>query len=463
MSRKNVFIIIGVVLVGAAVVGANLYFKKDKGLTVNTEVVKTRDLEAIVAASGKIQPKRLVQISADTPGRVVNLAVNEGDRIKKGQFLLQIDPKSLRTRVDSNTASLGAAQASLGAAQASMEQSRQAIETARVQLEQARQSLTRQQDLWRQQLTTREALERAENDVKAAQSALQEREKQLTAQQSQVSAQSSRIQQERAVLESARYDLSKNTISSPIDGIVTRRNIQEGETAVIGTMNNAGTVLLTLADMSVIQAEVEVDETNIPSVQLGQPAKITIDALPDKTFKGHVSEIGNSPILAAGAAQSATNQATNFKVVVILDEAVPDVRPGFTCTADITTATRKDVTAVPIPAVAVRELIYDANGQIVKEPKTDKRRRSTPTPETVASAAELQPGQTRKETEGVFAVRDGKAEFIPIKMGIAGDKYFEILSGLKAGDQVIIGPYNSVRGMTDGDLVKVDNAANKKK
>jgi HlyD family secretion protein len=460
MSRKNVLIVIGVVLLGAAVVGANLYFKKDKGLTVTTEVVKTRDLEAIVAASGKIQPKRLVQISADTPGRVVNLAVNEGDRITKGQFLLQIDPKSLRTRVDSNTASLGAAQASLGAAQAQMEQSRQAIETSRVQLEQARQNFTRQQDLWRQQLTTREALEKAENDVKAAQSALQEREKQLAAQQSQVNAQNSRIAQERATLESARYDLSKQRIESPIDGIVTRRNIQEGETAVIGTMNNAGTVLLTLADMSVIQAEVEVDETNIPSVQLGQPAKITIDALPDKSFKGHVSEIGNSPIQAAGAQQS-TSQATNFKVVVILDEKVPDVRPGFTCTADITTATRKEVTAVPIPAVAVRELVYDANGQVVKEPRTDKRKR-TPTPETVASAAELKPGQARKETEGVFVVRDGKAEFITIKMGIAGDKYFEVLSGLKPGDQVITGPYNSVRGMTDGDAVKVDNLANKK-
>jgi HlyD family secretion protein len=461
MSRKNVLIIIGVVLVAAAVVGANLYFKKDKGLTVSTEVVKARDLESIVAASGKIQPKRLVQISADTPGRVVNLAVNEGDRIKKGQLLLQIDPKSLRTRVDSNTASLGAAQASLGAAQASIEQIKQSIESARVQLEQARLTLTRQQDLWRQQLTTREALERAETDVKAAQSSLQEREKQLIGQQSQVSAQTSRIAQERAVLESARYDLSKNTISSPIDGIVTRRNIQEGETAVVGTMNNAGTVLLTLADMSVIQAEVEVDETNIPSVQLGQRAKITIDALPDKSFKGHVSEIGNSPIQAAGAAaQNTSTQATNFKVVVIIDEPVPDVRPGFTCTADITTATRKEVTAVPIPAVAVRELIYDANGQIVKEPKTDKRRR-TPTPEPVASAAELKPGQTRKETEGVFVLRDGKAEFLPIKMGIAGDKYFEVLSGLKVGDQVITGPYNSVRGMADGDLVKVDNGKKK--
>jgi HlyD family secretion protein len=446
MSRKNVLIAAGVVLVGAAVVAANLYFKRDKGLLVTTETIRTRDLESIVSASGKIQPKRLVNISADTPGRVVNLAVNEGDRVKLGQFLLQIAPKSLRSRVDSGAASLDAAEQSL-------EQMRQAIETAKAQLQQAQQTLERQQELWRQQLTTREALDKATNDVKVAESAVQERQKQLKPQES-------RIAQERAALESARYDLSKVRIESPIDGIVTRRNIQEGETAVVGTMNNAGTVLLTLADMAVIQAEVEVDETNVPNVAIGQPAKITIDAIPDKSFRGHVTEIGNSPIQQTGAAAASTStQATNFKVVVVLDENVPDVRPGFTCTADITTATRKNVTAVPIPAVAVRELVYDANGQVVKAPKTDKRRRAPSSVEAVASAQELKPGQTRKETEGVFVMRGGKAEFLPIKIGIAGDKFFEVLGGLHAGDQVITGPYNSVRGMTDGDSVRVDTKA----
>ena len=448
MSRKNIFIVVGVVLVGAAVVAANFYFKREKGLPVTTEAIKSRDLEAVVSASGKIQPKRLVNISADTPGRVVNLAVNEGDRVKIGQFLLQIDPKSLRSRVDSGSASLDAAEQSL-------ETMRQSIETAKVQLQQAQQTLARQQDLWRQQLTTREALDKAVNDVKAAESAVQEREKQIKPQQS-------RIAQERATLESARYDLSKVRIESPIDGIVTRRNIQEGETAVVGTMNNAGTVLLTLADMGVIQAEVEVDETNVPHVQIGQPAKITIDAIPDKSFKGHVTEIGNSPIQTTTTGQvAAGTQATNFKVVVVLDEKVPEVRPGFTCTADITTATRKNVVAVPIPAVAVRELIYDANGQIVREPKADKRRRPSSV-ETSVSAQELKPGQTRKEAEGVFVIRDGKAEFLPIKMGIAGDKYFEVLDSLKVGDAVITGPYNSVRGMADGDAVRVDNAKKRK-
>jgi HlyD family secretion protein len=449
MSRKNVLIAIVIVLIGAGVVAANLYFKKDKGLTVTTDVIKTRDLEAIVSASGKIQPKRLVKISAETSGKVVNLAVNEGDRVKVGQFLLQIDPKSLQRRVEGGTASLQAAQASIA-------QMRQSVETAKAQLLQAQQNLTRQQDLWKQELTTREALERAVNDVKVAESNVSEREKNITPQES-------RIDVEKATLESARYDLSKVRMESPIDGIVTRRNVQEGETAVIGTMNNAGTVLLELADMGVIQAEVEVDETNVPHVQIGQPAKITIDAIPERTFKGHVSEIGNSPIQAAGGAAAAGTQATNFKVSVILDEPIPEVRPGFTCTADITTATRKEVVSVPIPAVAVRELVYDANGQVVKAPKTDKKRRVTADSGAgTVSAAELNPGQTRKETEGVFVVRDGKSEFIPIKMGVAGDKYFEVLSGLKAGDQVITGPYNSVRGMADGDLVKVDNNPKKK-
>jgi HlyD family secretion protein len=445
MSRKNVLIVIGVVLLGAAVVGANLYFKKDTGLTVTTDTIKTRDLEAIVSASGKIQAKRTVNVSSDTVGRVVNLAVNEGDRIKMGQFLLQIDPKTLRSRVDNGAASLKAAEVTL-------DQMRQSVETGKAQLELARQNLKRQQDLWTQQLTTRELLDKAVNDVKVAESSLSVLDK-------TGNAQASRIAQERANLDSAQYDLSKVRILSPIDGIVTARTIQEGEMVMIGTMNNAGTVLMTLADMSIIQAEIEVDETNVPNVQLGQKAKITIDAIPDKSFRGHVAEIGNSPIAAATGATG--TQATNFKVKVVLDEPVPDVRPGFTCTADITTAIRKDVVSVPIPAVAVRELIFDASGKEVKEPKTDKKRRVATDAAATVAVGELKPGQTRKETEGVFVVHDGKAEFSPIKIGIAGDKFFEVLSGVKTGDQVITGPYNSVRGMADGDLVKIDNAKKK--
>jgi HlyD family secretion protein len=439
MRIRTGLVVTGTVLAAVATAGGYYWLGRDPALAVTVETIRTRDLNAVVSASGKIQPKRLVNVSADTPGRVVDLAVNEGDRVTRGQFLLQIDPRSLRTRVDSGTAALGAAEASLG-------QARQAVLTARVQFEQAQQDLARQEELWQEQLTTREALERAGHEMRAARSALQEREK-------VVAAQAARLDQERAALESARYDLSKVRIESPIDGIVTRRNIQEGETAVIGTMNNAGTVLLTLADMSVIQAEVEVDETNIPQISLGQPASITIDALPDDVLTGRVTEIGNSPIQAAGAS-AGSRQATNFKVVVVLDGDLPDMRPGFTCTADITTATRANVTAVPIPAVAVRELVYDANGLIVRQPPLAARRGVS---QPGAALPELEPGQTRKETEGAFVVRDGRVVFVPVRLGIAGDRYFEVLEGLNPGDQVVTGPYNSVRGMTDGDPVSVSS------
>src|SRR5581483_2663200 len=215
MSGKNIPIVVGVVLVIAAVVGANFYFERDTGAPVTVETVKTRDLEQIVSASGKIQAERTVNISSDTVGRVVNLAVNEGDRVHKGQFLLQIDPKPLISRVDNGTASVKAAEVTL-------DQMQQAVITGRMQLELAQQNLKRQEDLWRQELTTKETYDKAMNDLKVAQSTLAEREK-------TAAAQSSRIAQEKANLDSARYDLSRVRIEPPIDGLVTARNIQEGE------------------------------------------------------------------------------------------------------------------------------------------------------------------------------------------------------------------------------------------
>jgi HlyD family secretion protein len=239
-----------------------------------------------------------------------------------------------------------------------------------------------------------------------------------------------------------------------MDGIVTRRGIEEGETAVVGTMNNAGSVLLTIADMSQIEAEVEVDETDLPSVQLGQLAKVTIDAVPDRTFMGRVTEIGNSPIQAATtqAAGGGQRQATTFKVVVTLEEEVPDVRPGFTCTAEVTTATRAAVTAVPIQALTVREMLFDAQKNMVRE--EPRRRRGSSLDPTVSASNEPPPGHTRDEVEGVFVLREGKAVFTPVKTGVAGERYFEVLSGLEPGDQVITGPFASVRELTDGESVR---------
>lgn len=440
VSRTKIVVGVIVLAIGGAVVWANFAFRRTPARTVTVEAVAVRHLEAIVSASGKIQPKRSVNISADVMGRVTRLAVEEGQEVRQGQFLLQIDPRNLES-------ALQRGEASLAAAMAQLEQVRAGVESARVNLALARENLKRQQDLWSAQLTTREALDRALTEVKVREADLKEREQQLATQ-------AQRIRQEQAALASARYDLSKVRIESPIDGIITRRNIEEGEMVVIGTMNNPGTVMLTIADMSVIQAEVEVDETDIPHVRLGQRAKVTIDAIRDRTFGGTVTEIGNSPIQTTTQQQATGQQATTFKVVVTLDERIPEVRPGFTCTADITTATREKAVAVPIQAMAVRELVYDASGQVVRQPRDERRRRRGVEP--TASAQELPPGHTRKETEGVFVLRDGRAVFVPVKTGIAGDKYFEVLSGLEVGDRVITGPFASVRDLQDGDAVKVE-------
>jgi len=442
MTGKKVLIVLGVVLVGAAVVAANLYYRRDTGLSVQAEALRARDLEAIVSASGKVQPKRQVNVSAQTPGRVTRIAVEEGQRVKAGQFLLEIDPKQLEGQMQRGEASVAAAQSSLLGARTSVEQ-------GRANLELARQNLKRQEDLWKEGLTTKENLEKAQNEVTV-------READLRARTQDIETNEQRIKQEQAGLSTTRYNLNQIIITAPMDGLVTRRSIEEGETAVVGTMNNAGSVLLTIADMSVIEAEVEVDETEIPSVALKQEAKVTIDAVPDRTFKGHVTEIGNSPIQTS-TQSNGQRQATTFKVVITLEEPVPDIRPGFTCTAEITTAKRKDVVAVPIQALTVREMLYNDKGEMVRE-TPNRRRRGTNIETPLSASNEPPPGHTRKETEGVFAIRDGKAIYLPVKVGIAGEQYFEVLDGLKAGDQVITGPFASVRELSDGQTVKIQQS-----
>jgi HlyD family secretion protein len=412
---------------------------------VTVESIRARDLDAIVSASGKIQPKRQVNVSATTMGRVTRLAVQEGQRVKAGQFLLEIDPRSLAGQLERGEASVAAARSSL-------QQAHSAVDQARATLDLAQQTLKRQQDLSKDGLTPREALERAQNEVTV-------REVELKTRQQEVQTREQQIKQEQAGLSTTRYNISQVTINSPMDGIVTRRNIEEGENVVVGTMNNAGTVLLTVADMSVIQAEIEVDETDIPNVTIGQPAIVTIDAVPDRMFKGRVTDIGNSPIQAAAQTPATgQRQATNFKVVVTIEDQVPDIRPGFTCTAEITTATRKSATAVPIQSLTVREMLFDDKGALIHEPPPPVQRRFFGTAPVAPPPPppDPAPGQTRKETEGVFVVRDAKVVFAPVKVGIAGERYFEVLTGLKPGDQVVTGPFDSVRQISDGSAVKVN-------
>ena len=433
MTRKKLLIGLLIVVVLAALVIGNLQFQRSSGIEVTTEQIQARDLEAIVTASGTIQPKRSVDISAETMGKVVELAVVEGQDVIAGQHLLQIDPRNLETQVQNREASLASARSQL-------EQTRAQIDNSKVALQQSRDTLRRQEELWKAGLIPRDTYERAVNDLAM-------RETDLRVMEQSVLTQQERIKQEEANLASARHDLTKVRVSSPISGIVTRLNVEEGETAVVGTMNNAGTVLLTIADLSIIETEIEVDETDIPFITPGLPAKITIDALPDREFTGRVTEVGNSPIQAGAAAQQ---RATNFKVVVTIDGEVPGVRPGFTCTAVITTATRQQVPAIPIQAMTVREFPVDDEGNIIRS----RRNAGADSGRPRAAEAEPESEQTMKEFEGAFVVEDGNAVFKSVKVGIAGERHFEVLSGLSVGDVVITGPFQSVRNLRDGDAVE---------
>jgi len=424
--RRTMLIIAGVALTAAVLVFPGVKAKRSGGTRVQTETIARRDLESIVSASGKLHAQRQINITSEVTGRVTQLAVGEGDPVKRGQFLLQIDPRLVRSVVERDEAGLEAQRAAL-------EQNRTQLEVARSSLGLARTNFEREQALLKEHLTSRQAFERVENELRV-------RAAEVITRQAEIRAAEQRIRQQSATVESARYDLSRVTIESPIDGIVIRRNVEEGETAQAGFTNNPSVVLLTLADMSVIEAQIEVDETDLLLIRIGQPAQVTIDALPNMSFPGRVTEIGNSPLQPAGGS---SQQATNFRVAVTLDQPIPEVRPGFTCTAEITTARRTRALAVPIQAMAVRELTFDKNDQLVRN-TTEERSKGR--------------GCTRREVEGVFRVRGTTVEFVAVKTGIAGDRYFEVLAGLEEEDRVVTGPVASVRELADGKTVRAEDA-----
>ncbi|HEX5070426.1 MAG TPA: efflux RND transporter periplasmic adaptor subunit [Vicinamibacterales bacterium] len=432
MNRKKILIGLGLVIVLAAFAWANLNTTRTSGVSVNVEKIQVRDLESTVTASGKVQPRRTVLVSNEASGKVLRLAVREGDAVTKGQVLVEIDPTQLETIVENR-------QASLESARSTLSQMTVQVENAKVASNQAQETFKRAEAQLKAGLISREAYERAQNDVKLQAANVKSAEQAVITQQQ-------RVKQAEADLESAQIDFTKVKVYSPITGIVTQRLIEEGEMARYSALAG-GVDLLAIADMSGVQAEVDVDETDIPFVRIGQATKVTIDALPDQTFAGHVSEVGNSPVAAtAGAA----GRATNFKVKVTIDGTVPNIRPGFTCTAVVTTAVRPKVLAVPIQAMTVREMIVDAQGNIVRATPVPGRSTAVPT-----ALPEPKEGESRKEIDGVFTIKDGKALFVPVKAGIAGERYFEVLSGLSAGDEVIIGPPTVARNLREGDAVKV--------
>src|SRR5687767_3035613 len=393
MKKKHVVLIVIAILAVAG--GAFAYSKRGpKPTEIEIATVGREDIQAKVTANGKVQATKKVDISATIPGQITMLAVKEGDRVSKGQLLLTIDAVNPRAAARSNEFSIEALLRDQQSAQAN--------------LTQARSDLRRAEENFAARIIPEAEIQRARTTVATAEAA----------------ASSQRVQQARATLEGARDTLAKTMVRSPMDGIVTAKRVEEGEVAVIGIQNSPGTVLLTISDMSVVETELEVDETSIPNVKLGQEAKIRIDAYPNQTFKGVVTEVGGSPILpAAGQASN----AIKFLVKVQIQNPPQDIKPGLSVSADILTGFREKALVVPIQALVIRD----------RELK----------PEEAAAGAP-------RDEEGVFLMEDGKAKFQPIKTGLLGELSLEVTDGLKGGETLITGPFKSLRTLKPGDAVK---------
>jgi HlyD family secretion protein len=426
--KKRLLIILGVLVV-LAVVGLNLRPRDNAEATVEAGKVAVRDLTSMVNCSGTIQPKRQVDVSANAMGTIVHLAVVEGQMVKAGDLLLEIDPSEYRAAVQALESAISSARADLQLAEAS--------------LEQAEQLFAIKNQLFSEGLASEEELiaSRTTKKVEAA----------------RVLAARHRIEQNQANLDSARHDLSKVTITAPMTGVVTRLNVEEGENAIMGTLNNPGTVLLVIADLGTMEAWVEVDETEVVNVDLGQAALITIDAFPDQEFAGRVTEIGNSPVRVA---TGASGEAVDFEVKITLDGTLPNIRPGLSAKAEITVAQRDGAVAVPLGAVTVRELPF--KDEDIRS-YTGKRARQQSEALSGLGFVSRDDNQDdtpenrieRKDTEGVFLIKDRFVKFVPVEIGIAGEDDFEIVSGLEEGQEIVTGPFRVLRELKDGAQIKV--------
>jgi len=424
---KKLLIALGVVVVVGVLAALAMASKgSGAGREVRSEAVARRDLVSTVTASGKIQPKRKVDISADVSGRVIQLAVEEGQWVNRGDLLLRIDASQYEAEVNQ--------------AQAAVAQNRSREAEARAQLLKAQSDARRADQLAQgRDLVSAQEVDNAHTQAQVAAASLQGAR--------------FAVQQAQASLARARDNLRKTTIVAPMAGRVVRLNIHEGETAIIGTMNNPGSLLLTVADPSAMEAKVKVDETDVPGITVGDSASLKIDAFPGRTFTGKVTRIGNSAVQGAGAAAAAggEQQSVDYEVVITLDHPPAELLPDLSTTAEIVTETRLQALSVPIIALTVR----DSAGKKFKSGVDSK-----PGDDGAAEAARLEARRNQQaEVQGVFVIRDGKADWVPVEVGITGGEYFEVTRGLRGGETIVSGSFQAVRELEDGDLVKVPAAA----
>ena len=447
---------VGVVLMLAIFVGVTVYQSHKNLVTVQTGKAQKQNLSSVVSASGEIKPKTYVNIGANAFGKIVKLHVKEGDEVKKGQVLAQLENVQSSADVDANRASLQMAETDYIAAEAALRTSNADLNRAQSDASHARLDWERAQGLYKSALIAKQDYDSKKAAWESAEAGLVQAQARVEQAKAQKDSAQKHISQNQANLTRVSDVLQKTIYAAPYDGVVTNLPVREGETVVMGIQNAPGSTLMTIADMSVITAEVKVDETDIVNVKMGQPAEVTIDAIPRKIFHGTVTEIGDNAMVrstgvSTSQATSTSEEAKDFKVVVTLNDPPESLRPGLSVTAKITTATRNDVVSIPIQALTVR----NAADLAPKDATKGKGSVQAAAPAQATSAA----AKAKEEIQGVFVIRNKKAEFVPVDTGISGATDIEVVKGLKAGDEVITGSYKVLRTLKPGTSVKVDNSA----
>jgi len=460
---KKIAIGAGVVVLLALIVGFTVYQSGKNVVTVQTGKVQRQDLSSVVSASGEIKPKTYVNIGANAYGKITHLYVKEGDHVKKGQLLAQLENVQSSADVSASQASVQAAETDAIAAYAALNTSEADLLRAQADYERNKLDWDRAQNLFKDGLIAKSDFDSRKNAWATADSGLVQAKARVAQAKAQKDSGDRHVAQARANLTRVADVLQKTTYAAPYDGVITNLPVREGESVVIGIQNALGSTLLTLADMSVITAEVKVDETDIVNVHLGQPAEVTIDAIPKKVFHGTVSEIGDNAIVrstgvATSQQTSASEEAKDFKVVVTVSDPPQDLRPGLSTTAKITTAARSNVLAIPIQSLSAR-----TKAQLEQEKAAPGSvHAAAPAPKEQASKDKDKDKDQKQAVQGVFVIRTKKAEFVPVTTGIAGTSDIEVIDGLMEGDEVITGSYKILRTLRSGSSVKVDNSAPKK-
>jgi HlyD family secretion protein len=459
---KILITIAALVLAGIGIYASTVYANRGV-VTVQTALVERQDLTSLVTASGEIKPKNYINIGANAIGQLTEVAVKEGDHVKKGQLLARIENVQPAADVQAQQASLSAVEADSAAAEAALKAADDNINTAQADIDRnkadlarMKSDLDRSESLYKDRLMAAQDYELKKSTYEAELAVVRQSEVRLVqarAQREQTAAQLSsaqkKIAQVRAGLTRLADVLQKYDAYAPLNGIVTNLSVRVGETVVPGIQNSPSSTIMTIADMSLITAEVKVDETDIVNVRLNQVADITVDAIPNRSFKGHVIEIGNTAIVRStgvAASQSAVSsqEAKDFKVVIAVDNPDDEIRPGLSATAKITTATRPSVLTIPIQALTVRQ-----KGDLAKKP--EKGAAQAAAPDAVTERA------LKEEIQGVFVINKGKAEFRKVETGITGTTDIEVVSGLQQGDEIVTGTYQVIRTLRNQASVKVDN------